>query len=61
MDDRHRPIVRSTSYTVGALGGILIHALGARAMAAERLRPIINLWFRNRQIFCSRLGCIIKK
>ena len=35
MDDRHRPVVRSASFTVGALGGLLIHAIGARAIAAE--------------------------
>jgi hypothetical protein len=40
MDDRHRPIVRSASFTVGALGGILSHALGARAIAAERLQDV---------------------
>jgi hypothetical protein len=40
MDDRHRPVVRSASFTVGALGGILSHALGARAIAAERLQDV---------------------
>jgi hypothetical protein len=40
MDDRHRPVMRSASFTGGALGGILIHALGARAIAAERLQGV---------------------
>ena len=40
LDDRHRPVVRSACFTVGALGGILTHALGARAIAAERLQGV---------------------
>jgi hypothetical protein len=40
MDDRHRPVVRSASFTVGALGGILTPAIGARAIAAERLQGL---------------------
>jgi hypothetical protein len=40
MDDRHRPVVRSASFTVGGLGGILTHALGDRAIAAERLQGV---------------------
>ena len=40
MDDRHRPVVRSASFTVGALGGILTPAHGAHAIAAERLQVV---------------------
>jgi len=41
MDDRHYRVVRSASFTVGALGGILTRALGARAIAAERPQGVL--------------------
>ena len=40
IDDRDRPVGHTASLTEGALGGILTHAIGARAIAAERLQGV---------------------